>query len=170
MWRKVGPLLVLLSVGLNLAFVGLWAKHAVGSRRSPSPCGLCQDANGDSKVWCPLHRRLGTSVEQWRQIEPRLAAFRQSSQELCGKADERRAELIELFAVPQPDLEAIKLKQDEILVLQGQVQQLVIGQLLAEKQYLTPAQQKQLYELIRERSSCGQHGPMLKGLGLETCK
>ena len=40
----------------------------------------------------------------------------------------------------------------------------------AEKQYLTPAQQKQLYELIRERSSCGQHGPMLKGLGLETCK
>ena len=76
MWKKIAPLLILLSVGLNVAFVGVWAVRAFG-RHWPA-----HRPDDDGAVWCRLHRRLDVTDEQWRRIEPRLAVFRGDSRSL----------------------------------------------------------------------------------------
>jgi Spy/CpxP family protein refolding chaperone len=159
MWKKIAPMLIILSVALNLAFVGVWAAHAARGRwfrHEP-----CRPGTAHSEIYCPLHRRLGTSPEQWKRIEPRLAEFRRASQEVCADVMRRRAEMIDLVAAPKPDREAIKAKQEEILAGQHKMQQLVIDHLLAEKDVLTPEQQRELFDLLRQRSGCAGQMPTM---------
>ena len=169
MWQKAKPLLILLSVALNVAFVAVWLARSLPSRTG-CPWGGSR-GRGGAGVWCPLHRQLGTSEKQWQEIEPRLKKFQERSQELCRHINQLRGELIDLVAAPEPDRAAIEAKQKEILAGQEKMQALVIEHLLAERQFLTPEQQKQLFEMIRQRAGCAGHGPMMgpgqgKGRGM----
>jgi Spy/CpxP family protein refolding chaperone len=158
MWKKAALLLIILSVALNLAFIGVWATHVLRTRwHAGSPCG---HAEGGGGIWCPLHRQLGASTEQWKRIEPRLSEFREAAQAVCQDVTRRRSEMIDLLASPQPDRQAIAAKQEEILTGQRKMQQLVTDHLLAEKDVLTPEQQKELFDLLRRRSGCIGMGPM----------
>ena len=162
MWKNVRLLLVVLSVGFNAAFVGVWASRTVGARFvCPGP-----DASqaGKGGIWCPLHRKLGTTDAQWRQIEPLLADFRKSAQTTCQDVGRKRTEMMDLIASPQPAPDAIRAKQEEIIAGQRRMQELVIAQLLSEKKILTQAQQKELFEMIRNEAACSGQGQML-GLG-----
>ena len=150
MWKKIAPLLILLSVALNIAFISVWAVHAA---RSHWPT----DAPSREDAWCPLHRRLNVTGEQWRQLEPRIAEFRDRSQTICAELNRLRTELIDLIASDDPDRQAIAAKQEEIRAGQQRMQQLVVEHLLAEKDVLNAEQQKELFDLIRQRSAC--HGP-----------
>lgn len=154
MWKKIAPLLIALSVTLNLAFVGFWAVHAVGSHWRVGHAG---DRSG---VWCPLHRRLNLTDEQWQRIEPRMTEFRRASQALCQEISRMRGEMIDLIAADEPDRAAIAAKQEEILAGQKRMQDLVLDHLLAEKDVMTPEQQRELFDLLRRRSGCAGHGPM----------
>lgn len=105
MWKKSKLYLVLASVALNVAFIAMWVAHAAPVQR-----GL--DA-GDSRVaeeaiWCPLHRQLKVSPEQWQKIEPRLRDFQARVAELCQQTNSMRSQVIELLAAEEPDLEAIR--------------------------------------------------------------
>jgi Spy/CpxP family protein refolding chaperone len=157
MWRKAAPLLIILSVAMNLGFLGVWATHAVRERLSGG--NGCAHGGADEGVWCPLHRRLDVSPEQWRQIEPRVVEFQASSGTVCGEVDRMRGELLDLIAAAEPDREAIRLKQEEILAGQRRMQELVIDFLLGEKNALTPVQQHDLFDMMRRRSGCTGHGP-----------
>ena len=75
MWKRTAPLLVILSIALNLAFIGVWAAHAAASRLSRGDVSYGPDAGGNGAMWCPLHRKLGATDQQWRQIEPKLTEF-----------------------------------------------------------------------------------------------
>jgi len=150
MWKKTAPLLVVLSVALNIAFISVWAVHAA---RSHWPT----DAPSREDAWCPLHRRLNVTDEQRRQLDPRIAEFRTRTQTICAEMNRMRTELIDLIASDDPDRQAITAKQEEIRAGQQRMQQLVVEHLLAEKQVLTVEQQKELFDLIRQRSAC--HGP-----------
>lgn len=154
MWKKIAPLLIVLSVALNVAFLGIWGV------RVTAPL-LAKDLEYDGEIWCPLHRRLNVTAEQWQQIEPRFTEFRRRSQTLCADVNRLRAELIDLIAAEGPDRQAIAAKQDQIRDGQQQMQQLVVEHLLVEKQVLTPAQQKTLFDLIRQRSVCEGPGRMM---------
>ncbi|MFW6286645.1 MAG: periplasmic heavy metal sensor, partial [Candidatus Sumerlaeota bacterium] len=116
MWKKVAPLLIALSVALNLGVGGVWLAHAVNAYRTSRTIGEKTDG-----VWCPLHRSLGVTEEQWRRLEPDFLVFRQKSQALSRALNEKRGALIDLIASPQPDPEAIATKQDEILSYQGKM-------------------------------------------------
>lgn len=157
MWKRIRPLLILLSVTLNLAFVGVWAAHAL-SGRLRCPRG---PTHGGEGVSCLLHRRLGTTEAQWRDIEPDLAEFRKSARAVCAEINRTRGELINLIADDEPDMEAIQAKQEEILAGQRRMQKLVISHLLSQKKALTQEQQKQLFEMLRRQSGCASHGPMM---------
>jgi Spy/CpxP family protein refolding chaperone len=150
MWKKIAPLLVVLSVALNIAFISVWAVHAARAH-------WATEVNGDSEMWCPLHRRLNVTDDQWRRIEPRIAEFRTRTQTICAEMNRLRTELIDLIASDNPDRQAIAAKQEEIRAGQQRMQELVVEHLLAEKQVLTAGQQKELFDLIRQRSAC--HGP-----------
>jgi len=157
MWKKIGPLLIILSVSLNIAFIGSWAVQAAKERSaSPEPCG---QTRGDSS--CPLHRSLNVTDEQWEKLEPRLAQFRSESEILCQDIQRLRGQLIDLIASPQPDSEAIAAKQGEILAGQRNMQERVIAHLLAEKQTLTEGQQTKLFDMIREKTGCTGRNTMV---------
>ena len=156
MWKKIRPLLILLSVALNVAFVVFWAAHAL-----PAHFRGRSWAGHEEGVWCPLHRRLGATEAQWREIEPRLVEFQKSARPVCDEVNRARAELIDLIAGPNPDTEAIRAKQEEILAGQKRMQELVISHILNEKKSLTQEQQKQLFRMMREQSGCAGHGSMM---------
>ncbi len=154
MWKKIAPLLIVLSVALNVAFLGIWGV------RVASPL-LAADLKHGGEIWCPLHRRLNVTAEQWQQIEPRFTEFRRRSQTLSADMNRLRTELIDLIAIDEPDRQAIAAKQKQIRNGQEQMQQLVVEHLLAEKEVLTTAQQKTLFDLIRQRSVCEGPGRMM---------
>jgi len=151
MWPKLKPLLILLSVALNVAFVSVWAFRVL-------PQGLGLAATDASRPGCmeyTLSRELGASEMQRQQLEPRQAAYRESTWVLCRRAQELRGELIDLIALPSPDGVALAAKQDSILAIQRRMQALVVQHLLAEKQVLNAEQQKKLFSIMRLRCGCG---------------
>jgi len=156
-------LLIVLSVALNVGFAGVWAAQKVSGHWSAWEGRRTK--NGDHAIWCPLYRSLGVTDEQWRQLEPRLAQFHQASRALCQEIQRKRGELIDLVAAGQTDREAIAAKQGEIRAGQHRVQELVIEQLLAEKEVLTVEQQKELFDMIRRHSGCIGPGLMRGNLG-----
>jgi Spy/CpxP family protein refolding chaperone len=159
MLTKLKPLLVTLSIALNLAFVGVWLTYAAASRLE-SPAASCEPGDRNT-VWCPLHRQLNVTKEQWQRIEPRLREFKASADAICRQIGQRRTEIIDLLALPEPDLETVKAKQEEILVSQRGMQALVIKQLMHEKEVLANDQQQRLFEMLRHRASSDRRGPML---------
>jgi len=159
MWKQIKPALVLLSIALNVAFAGVWLTYAAGSR-TQSPEQRCEPGDS-STVWCPLHRQLNVSVDQWKEIEPHLRSFRASADGICRQIGELRRGIIDQLAAENPDLDAIKAKQAEILEGQRKMQGLVIGQLMTEKEVLTAEQQQRLFEMLRGGTACDRGGPML---------
>jgi len=156
MVRKYAFLLIVLSVALNIGFAGVWATQTVAGHWSAWE--RCGHGNCSGAVWCPLHRKLAVTDEQWQRVEPRLAQFRQASQAVCQETQRKRAELIDLVAAGT-DRTQIAAKQEEILAGQRRMQGFVIEQLLAEKEVLTVEQQKELFDMIRRQSGC--MGPAL---------
>ena len=167
MSKSIKSLLILLSVALNVAFVGVWLVHASAAHAvsDVTPCGKPCEASctpGDSQtVWCPLHRELDVSAEQWKELEPRLREFRAGADAICDQNRRQRTALLEMLFEPEPDMNIIQAKQDEILDAQRQMQALVIKQLSEEKKILTPKQRQHLLDLLRSRSDCKHQGPML---------
>ncbi len=159
MWKKVMPLLIMLSVALNIAFVGIWAVHAV--RAAHWSVGKFRPG----EVWCPLHRRLNVTDEQWREIEPHLADFQNAVQKIRENVNRYRAEMLELIVAKEPDREALRAKQEEILDGQRRMQDLVIDHLLSQKDVLTPVQQSDLFDMMRRRSHCTGQGHGMIPLG-----
>ncbi len=157
MWKKAKPYLIVTSVALNVAFVAMWYTHA-------APIGTpSEDADrvaNRQAIWCPLHRELEVTGQQWAQIEPRLQEFQAAVGELRLQTDTKRAEVIGLIAAEDPDLDMILAKQAEILATKQRIQRLVVEHLLAEKQVLTPEQQRQLFAMLRDRTSCAAGPPM----------
>ena len=159
MWKKALIVLVVLSAALNIAFIAAWAVHAFAGRSVDIQC----TPDGE-EIWCPLHRKLGVTNEQWRQIEPKLRAFRDASLQQSRRVETLRDEMIALLAAPDASRPAIKAKQDEILAAQREMQDMMLDHLLAEKHVLTPEQQKLMFKLIRESAQCRQ-GPILGRIG-----
>jgi len=152
MVRKYAFLLIVLSVALNIGFAGVWAAQTMAGQWSAWESR--RQKSQDGAVWCPLYRSLNVTEEQWRRLEPRLTEFQQASRSLYEEIQRRRAELIDLVAAARTDREAIAAKQEEIRAGQRRMQELVVAQLLAEKEVLTVEQQKELFDMIRRHSGC----------------
>jgi Spy/CpxP family protein refolding chaperone len=155
MRNKIRPLLIFLSVALNLAFVISWAAYAL-----PRHLRAQNQPGRDERVSCPLHRQLGATEAQWRQIEPRVVKFQESARLVCEEANRAQGDMIDLIAAPAPNREAIRAKQEEIITCQRRMQELVVDHLLNEKSVLTKEQQEQLFRLVRQQSGCAGHVPV----------
>ena len=76
----------------------------------------------------------------------------------------KREELVNLLTIEELDRNAIDKKLSEINGLQSQIQHTVIDHLLREKEFLTPRQQKQYFDLISKKL-CRDRFPMGRGPG-----
>lgn len=157
MWRKMQPIVLILSLALNAGFASAWIAGVV---RQETTAGCRAQRHVDGEIWCPLHRRLGVSEAQWRTIEPRMLAFHDSSRVVCRRMQTLRGEVMDLLAANKPDRAAITAHHEEITAQQQTMQQLVLRHLLREKEDLTPEQWQQLLELMRDRKGCGGYGPL----------
>jgi Spy/CpxP family protein refolding chaperone len=163
MWRRIRILAIILSVSLNVAFVVVWATRAVSTHsKSCDPAMCMNDSTG--KIWCPLHRALGTTDEEWRTLEPMQRQYRAESQAVCREVSGLRAEMIDLLAKPDANRDSIRVKQDQIIDAQRKMQDLTIEHLLSEKQVLSAAQQAKLFSMMKRGDGCAAQGTMM-GLG-----
>lgn len=146
MWRKIIPLLLVLSVGMNIAVLAIW-----GLRDRPAdPAGTCSE-EGD----CPiLHQKLEADLDQQRILNDLLTRFHAEARPICIAVDGLREELIDLIAAESPDSAAIAVKRAEIIEGQSRMQELVVEHLLAEKAVLHADQREVLFELLRSRPGC----------------
>lgn len=71
---------------------------------------------------------------------------------------------MDLLAVPEADEAAIRAQQKEILSNQRQMQDLVIGHLLMEKEILSPEQARSLMQALCKQ--CSEKGGMATGKGI----
>ncbi len=149
--------LILLSVGFNLAFVSLWAYHSFFREEPLSAPKVDNGACGTAP--CSLYRDIETSQEQWSEIEPRLNRLQKGCNQECVELTPLRAELLDMIASEEPDREAIRSKQREILEKQMKVQDLVVDYLIQEKETLSEEQQRELFALIRSRTGCSMQSP-----------
>jgi Spy/CpxP family protein refolding chaperone len=153
MKRAFVAILIALSVGLNIAFITGWAVSNWSAWRpwSGPPQGPTASTSPD-EIWHPMHRRLGIGRGRWQRLEPKVRRFYEDIQPIQRRINDRRRELIDLLSKPQPNREAIETKQQQILDQQAKMQDRVVQQLLTEKQALTQAQQRQLFNLLRDHA------------------
>jgi Spy/CpxP family protein refolding chaperone len=142
-------LLVLLSVALNVAFLGSWIAHAVRTAENKTAFSSAEESGAAMPA---LYRQLDLTAQQWQQIHPQLDAFRASALAVFERINERRQELLALLAAPQADRAVIAEKQKEIRAAQTEMQNLVIAHVLSEKESLTPAQRQKYFDLLTQRS------------------
>lgn len=147
---KAKTLLVLLSVTLNVAFVAGWGWRAIRPAPESSAGSPCASA-------LSLHQHLDLTPEQRRELEPRLEQFRKETAATFTQLNRERNELLELLAAPEPNRELIRAKQQEIQADQRQCQERLIAHILAEKQALSPDQQRKYFDLLRQQP--GTHLP-----------
>lgn len=154
--KKLAPILIVLSVALNVAFALTWALHAFSRHRGTGGSRACR---GKEKCTLSrLHRALGVTEKQRKKIEPCLNEFRKASGKVCHGVYRLRLEMIDLLAAPDVSRDTLQAKQDEILEKQREMQGLVIEYILSEKEALTENQRAKLFELLKQTTRCPGHG------------
>ena len=151
----VAPTLIVLSVALNIAFIGSWSVQVVGDQLRSGGHERLKEG-----VWCPLHRALQVSDEQWDALEPKLIALQQNLAQFCQEMEAHRREMIALIAASELDLDAIEVKKAEVRDHQATMQEMVVSHLLKEKAILTEEQEAKLFEMMLESSACAGPGRM----------
>ena len=148
---------ILLSAALNVAFVATWAVHAMPERIKSDPAESTEIEMREGMRW--MHQRLGAGPEQTRRMEMRMGRFNERRHEISEDMRELQTELIDLIAADETDMQAIENVQERILDHQRKMQRLVVSNLLAEKEDLTPEQREAFFRMLRMRSP-GQGGAM----------
>jgi len=139
-WRAPRSALACASVGLAAGLVWLAVLRVMNERETLT---------------------LNVQAETEQQRESRPWGFRTSADEICRQIGQRRREIIDLLAAAEPNLAAVKAKQEEILAGRERVQAFVVEQLISEKAVLTAEQQQRLFEMLRNQSGCDCGGPLL---------
>jgi hypothetical protein len=155
--------LIALSLGLNLAFVAMWLIHSLPDRRIGLAASNAVVDTG--AVYSALHREIGVTEEQWKQIEPLIQDFREKAGKRRQMISSLRGQLMDLLIMTEMDEAAIRSKQEEILIAQGRMQNLVMDHLLKEKELLSQDQAKKLIQCLREQCRNGDGMVSGKGVG-----
>jgi Spy/CpxP family protein refolding chaperone len=164
--RKL-PLVLIFSIGLNVAFIAVWAVKSLPERTAQIQPAPATDDEG--RMWCPLYRQLGVDSVQWQQIEPRLRLFQAEVAAKRTAIAKLRAQMLEILASESLDSQELQGIQEEILACQGQMQVLVVSHLLAEKQLLTPEQRSKLFKMMQACCQCPPIGATLDEAEPATC-
>ena len=141
MYRKGLELLLIFSLALNLAFVGVWGYHWF--------CVRPELATRAAPVWQTQQGTLNLSGEQRERVREQWGELRRRvgglNEELAG----RRRQLLGLLAAPEPDMEAVRAFQRDIALEEGKVRDATIEHLLELRKVLSPEQREKLLRMIQ---------------------
>ena len=111
-----------------------------------------------------LGSRLSLDKVQQRKMLGMRGSLLNEINPIRGDLEAKREDLIDLLTLKEPDRSAINQKIGEINTLQSQIQHAVIDNLLREKEFLNPQQQKQYFDVI-SKSICPNRFFMGRGQG-----
>ncbi|MDD8042940.1 MAG: periplasmic heavy metal sensor [Verrucomicrobiota bacterium] len=147
LWQQyLRGLLLTLSLGLNLAFVAVWLVQFSANPDEPDESSL-STTNGP--ITSLLHREIGVTEDQWREIAPWIEDFLESARARRETIATLRGELMALLTAVEVNEADVRSKQEAILASQRQMQNLVIDHLLKERELLSPEQWRRFMALIR---------------------
>jgi Spy/CpxP family protein refolding chaperone len=147
--NRVQTCLLALSLGLNLAFGGIWLVHIL--KQNPL---FESDQAAHSSLPSSLHREIGVLPDQWKQISILIENFRQASRIQGRKIRILRCRLLDLLEAPNPDRKVIETTQKQLYALNLDMKKKAVTLLLGEKEFLSPDQYRSLIKEIRKRSNC----------------
>lgn len=163
MENKLLGIILIVSISLNLAFMGAWSIHRFGDWRNPSIENHRQST--PSAGMSSFHQELGVTAKQWDQLEPLLLQFRHVTIGQRQEIMKLREQLFKLLGSSPVDEQAIKEKQEQLLAGQRRMQNIVMGHILQEKEILTESQSTELIQKLFNQSH-PKRG-IRKGPGLE---
>lgn len=164
-WRTLRPYVLGFSIGLNVAFVGIWLFYSLplrivwdqpGGHRSSSVL-----SEKENPGWWFYHEKIGVSDTQWQDIEPDLKAFHRNAFEICRKLGNLRNQLLNHLAQPVLNQAAIDSINRKILALRDKKQTQMIEYFIGKKDLLTNAQQTRFFEALRKNPRCWKHARFL---------
>jgi uncharacterized membrane protein len=147
-------LLLVFSLALNLAFVGIWAHHKMyvepklaeleqarpgvpsGEGAAVRPAPAARESEEQRRLMRELARRVG----------PRL-------QELDHRVKDRQEHLLVLLADPEPNAEEIERCQAEIAEGRRRMETIVVRELMEISRKLPPERRRALLERLRGRAA-----------------
>ena len=100
---------------------------------------------------------LGLSASQSEQMKVQHEVLVEKIRPLRDVMQGKRDHFYELVMVTAPDRAAIDRVQDEMDSLQADIKRLVIDNMLAQKEILTPEQQSQFFNLIKKQYGKGNY-------------
>lgn len=155
--KKIFILILMTSLALNIAFAASWAGSQFAGRFESRQVETWQP-DPEKEIWCPLHRKLSVTKEQWLEIEPQLKEFQKQASLLANELKDARDQMIELLEDEQTDKQKVEQQQRKILAGHRKMQDLVLEHIIAEKAVLNKAQQSAFFEILRNNIQCP--GPM----------
>jgi uncharacterized membrane protein len=137
MSRKTVIIILIVSIGLNVGLLGALVCDAlkIGRRFGSIP---------PFPSW--IESVGGLSNEQRDKIHAIMTESIGPIGETRAQLEKKRGELTQLISAPEPDIEAINAKIDEISAVHGRMERLIVSQLIAIRGVLTPEQQEILFE------------------------
>jgi Spy/CpxP family protein refolding chaperone len=98
----------------------------------------------------PLPRWLGLGAEEAAAIEAVDPQFSEDLLKLRGEVDDARAALITLFETPDVTDDELRAQIDAVINAHNRVERRVADYLVSVRRYLTPAQQRKLFNLCAD--------------------
>ncbi|MEW5946084.1 MAG: periplasmic heavy metal sensor [bacterium] len=162
-WNRIRTPLLIFSLGLNIAFIVFWAARTVGGLTSPSTDVAAPRDHNMVDALREIHRELGVNPEQMETLRSQFIQFRAEIQKTRDEIEKLHPQMMELLTDPEVDKDAVRAKREEIFAVQKKMQGLVIDHILAEREILTPEQQKRFFKMLRSR--CLGGGGHMSGFG-----
>ena len=141
--ENMKKILFIASVALNTVFAVTYITCKLptlaGVHQLPTPGG-------------PPFLQLDLTPDQLTRFKAERDKFHARLQELGREIKTKQIELIDLLGAAPPDQQAIERKQEEILRLQGVVQDRVIVHFLQASALLNSEQRVRFFQLIKDRT------------------
>ena len=164
MVKKLSSIVLVFSLALNMAFVGVWSYHRFylrPRRRRARPRrgrGRFRHRRGD-KRHAP-RAELALEPRQRRAVHKARRELKKKMGGIGRRIAERREELFELLQQPDPDRKSIKKRVKALNEIRSELTWATVQHILDLKEFLEPEQERRLLEMIRERTD--GHGSVLR--------
>ncbi len=164
-WKNVILVLLGLSLGLNLAFVGIWVYISLGHghyawmeqggmKGSVTEEHHAQDKNLAHRFF---REQLDGSEAQWQKIMPNVKQFHRTSYEICQQIGELRNKVLEEIEKDSPNPERLKTLKNNILKLRARKQEASLDFFQTQKKHLNDSQQDTFFKTLRRKPHCERH-------------
>ena len=139
------------SLIFNIVFIGMWIVHAAPRHLIKHyRCGAAENAHHV----CAMQKALSMNDSQWSILRPAMDSFREKISALSRKIAKNRSELLDELEKTPTDSAAISACHERILACQKNMQALVAGHILKEKEMLTQDQRQRYFNALRKNMTC----------------